>query len=406
MEIPSRLAGNFLVRMKARSPWGGAAVMSQLTVKRGVSYEADAATICRELADSVADPDAVVVLVFAAPTLDTDAIARELAEVMAPAPVVGCTTAGEIGPDGFHDGSVVAMSLSSPGLRVAFGLVPNISQSPLSAGRSAMQTASKSLGFELGQLDPRSHVGVSLIDGWSGGEEMFIAGASGSAPTIPLVGGSASDSLEDTPHSRIFHNGVAHPDSGLIILFESEIPFATVISEHMIPTDRRVVVTASDPGTRLVQELNGRPAREVYEEIVGAAHIDTPLASQNPFGYYVGGQAFVRSVMAVEGDALRFACAVDHGAVLRPMRPGDMVGTTRDALAAAAASVGGELCAVVAFNCLGRFLEARDTGKQEQLEATLADYPVVGFNTFGEQYNALHVNHTLTALAFGCGDNA
>ena len=34
----------------------------------------------------------------------------------------------------------------------------------------------------------------------------------------------------------------------------------------------------------------------------------------------------------------------------------------------------------------------------------LTQYPVVGFNTFGEQINTLHVNHTLTGLAFGTAD--
>lgn len=376
--------------------------MSQLEVKRGVSYATDAATIARELGAAIGNPEAVVVLLFAAPTLDADAIAAQVSEALAPTPVLGCTTAGEIGADGFHDQSVVAMSLASTGLRVGAGLVTGIGGSALSAGRRATLAAAESLGLQVEDLDPKRHVAISLIDGRSGHEEMFIAGASASARSISFVGGSASDDLT-TPAARIFHDGRAHQDSGLVIMFETDVPFTTVISEHMVPTDERVVVTASDPGTRLVHELNGRPARLVYEEIVGATDIETPLASQHPFGYYVGGQAFVRSVMEVQGDSLRFACAVDHGAVLRPMRPGDMVTTTSEALEAARETVGGEVSALIAFNCLGRFLEARDTGKREQIAETLTRYPVVGFNTFGEQYNALHVNHTLTALAFGGG---
>jgi len=31
----------------------------------------------------------------------------------------------------------------------------------------------------------------------------------------------------------------------------------------------------------------------------------------------------------------------------------------------------------------------------------LKDYPVVGFSTYGEQFNSIHVNQTLTAIALG-----
>ena len=41
------------------------------------------------------------------------------------------------------------------------------------------------------------------------------------------------------------------------------------LPEHLVPTDKRVVVTASAPERRMVYEFNGRPARGVYEELTG-----------------------------------------------------------------------------------------------------------------------------------------
>ncbi len=33
-------------------------------------------------------------------------------------------------------------------------------------------------------------------------------------------------------------------------------------------------------------------------------------------------------------------------------------------------------------------------------------FGVTGFHTYGEQYNAMHLNQTLTGIAFGKADNA
>jgi hypothetical protein len=77
------------------------------------------------------------------------------------------------------------------------------------------------------------------------------------------------------------------------------------------------------------------------------------------------------------------------------------VGSTREALEQARARVGGELAGVVAFNGLGRFLAAEQQGLTARLGQTYASFPVVGFNSYGEQCDGLHVNDTFTGLAFG-----
>jgi hypothetical protein len=50
---------------------------------------------------------------------------------------------------------------------------------------------------------------------------------------------------------------------------------------------------------------------------------------------------------------------------------------------------------------VGRYFETEALGLTEAIGRELARDPIIGFNTFGEQINALHVNHTLAALAFG-----
>jgi len=341
------------------------------------------------------------VIYFASPHVDGDALASAMHGSFGGVPLVGCTTAGEIGCSGFAEGSVVAMSLSSEELRVGVGLAKSIMSSPLSAGQKAASQAATALGLDASALKSDRHVALTLIDGRAQVEESFVAGVAATIPQLEIVGGSASDIISGPPRTRIFVDGEAHESAGLVVLFESDIPFATVVTQHLIPTDKSVVVTASEPDSRLVLELDGRPAIEVYGELVGRGDIDNQVAGISPFILQMGGQNYVRSVMAVEGNALRFACAVETGVVLRFVERDDLLATTEAALDEAREKVGGEIVGLIVFNCLGRYLEAEVNGLTGALGTLLARYPIIGFNTFGEQTGALHVNHTLTALAFG-----
>jgi hypothetical protein len=83
------------------------------------------------------------------------------------------------------------------------------------------------------------------------------------------------------------------------------------------------------------------------------------------------------------------------------MRAGDLVGSTKLALTNAAAEVGGDLRAVIAFSCLGRHYESRTTDTREALGQLYDRTPLVGFHSLGEQKGPLLVNHTLTGLALG-----
>jgi len=105
--------------------------------------------------------------------------------------------------------------------------------------------------------------------------------------------------------------------------------------------------------------------------------------------------------MFIDGEHLHLACAVEPGHVLRVMRPGDLIGTTKRDLALAADKVGGSIAALLAFSCLGRHWEAQSRHLDAELARTYAAYATVGFQSFGEQSGMLLVNHTLTGLAIG-----
>ena len=376
-------------------------------VGRAVAEGRDPVAVARSLRDQIAAlgvAQPTLVVAFASCQLDPDAMAAALSAAFAPAPVIGCTSHGEIAGGGDRQGAAVVLAIASPRLRVAPALAPDLRRSVLRSSRAAVVDAAAQLGATTEQLDPRRHVALTLVDGRSGVEESFCLATAATAPHIRFVGGSASDDFGPEARTRVFLGGRAHADAGVVALVESDLPFAVIESEHMIPSQVRTVVTAADPERRRVLELDGFPAPRRYRQLVerlGGGEVDDVVASSFPFATYIAGRPYVRSVVKVEDDALVVAAAIDPGTVLRVMRPGDLVGTTAAALEAAAAEVGGSLSAVIAFSCLGRHREALTRGERAALAAAYDRAPLIGFHSFGEQVGALLVNHTLTGLAFG-----
>lgn len=388
-------AGNAVrrVRVPARSPH---------------QVAADLAVALEPNADSL-------ILAFVSSELPPEAVARALALGLAPARVVGCTSIGEIaGP--VSTGTAIGVRLDRRHIDFGIGLAVGLSRGPLQAARSAVIEAAAGLGLGTESLDPARHVAITLVDGRSSHVEGFCLGSAATAPRIGFVGGAASDA-SDAPRSgsggldvelaAVFHDGAAHRDAGLVIMLAPRGSFEVITSEHMIPTPLRVVVTGADPARRVVHELDGMPAVRRYAEVIREAGangpLDTALAARFPFAIYINGRPYVRSVSVVTGDELRLAAAVDEGAVLRIMRPGDLVAQTRAALAGTHTRVG-PLDAVITFSCLGRHIEAQSRGALGALDDIYAGLPVVGFHSFGEQAGPLLVNHTLAALALGASD--
>jgi hypothetical protein len=383
-------------------------------VRRAHVQSGDADQAVERLASSInGSPDGspgigrgpwAALVAFASVRLDADRVAAALEARFPGTPVIGCTSHGEIAQGGDHVGTLAALAIGSPRIRVGLGLAPDLARSALRSSRAAVADAAKALGCAPEQLHPSRHVGIALVDGRSGFEESFCLGSAATAPQIRFVGGSASDELEPTPHARVFHDGRAHAGAGVVAILETDLPFSVIESEHMLPTATRVVVTAAEPERRRVLELDGKPAARRYAALLaaeGVAAVDPVIASSFPFALYVGGRPYVRSIVGLDGDVLQFASAVDPGAILRLMRAGDLVGSTEAALAEAAREVGGALRAVVAFSCLGRHREAMTGGTRAALAALYDRAPLVGFHSLGEQTGPLLVNHTLTGLALG-----
>jgi hypothetical protein len=53
-----------------------------------------------------------------------------------------------------------------------------------------------------------------------------------------------------------------------------------------------------------------------------------------------------------------------------------------------------------------RRLEGAQSGLKDQVEKLFQDNNAIGFNSYGEQFNGVHVNQTLTGIAIGATPGA
>jgi len=115
----------------------------------------------------------------------------------------------------------------------------------------------------------------------------------------------------------------------------------------------------------------------------------------------VGGEFYCRSIQKVNDDnSLSFFCAIDDGIVLTVAEPKGMVRTTQASMEKIKSTLG-SIDFILGFDCVLRRIDARNRQITHEISQIYQDYNVIGFNTYGEQYRSMHLNQTLTGVAFG-----
>ena len=99
----------------------------------------------------------------------------------------------------------------------------------------------------------------------------------------------------------------------------------------------------------------------------------------------------------MEGTSIAFYCSVKEGLELSVLRSKDIVPATANDLKNAIDECGGNIQAVIDFNCCLRTLELSRKQQQKEYSDIFADIPAIGFATYGESYIG-HINQTSTML--------
>jgi hypothetical protein len=313
----------------------------------------------------------------------------------------GCSTAGEITPEGLEEGHVVALLFPSHSFTVVSAFLRNISTVGMDTIAAEVETLKRSLKSRPGSTE-RKPFALCLMDGLSYAEEAATSAIHWALDDIPLIGGSAGDDLK-FELTTLISDGAVGTDCAIVILMATEVPFHVFKTENFIPTDTKLVVTSSDPDRRIVHEFNASNAAEEYAAAVGIVpEALTPMSfASHPVVVRVGGEYYCRSIQKMHPDgSLSFFCAIDDGIVLSIAQPKGMVDSTRTAFRNVVEKLG-SIDVVLGFDCVLRRLDAHNRQIFRDISEVYRANNVIGFGTYGEQYRSMHLNQTFTGIAFG-----
>jgi hypothetical protein len=328
-------------------------------------------------------PDLLVL--FCSPHFAQEQVLLGIRAVFPQAPIIGCSSAGEICQSGVDEASVVLMALQ--GLQVHLQSGGNIAEDALAAGRC--------LGERLSTVP--AQLLLMLSDGLAGDGGAVVQGVRESlGKVVPVVGGAAGDEFLFEKTYQYCHDRVL-TQTTVGAALSGDFIFGIGVRHGWEPVGLPMTVTKSR-GHRLY-ELNGCPAVQFYEDTFGE-HFDhrrpEPLGKVGllyPLGMSLPNSTefLLRAAFSVEPDgALHYAADLPEGAEVCLMI-GSVEGAIKAARIAAMEALsqmqGRTPTAALVFNCIAR---RKMFGRRaaEEIDA-IRDIiglrvPLAGFYTYGE----------------------
>lgn len=341
-----------------------------------------------------------VVFAFWSTAQAATGVAKALAARFPGALVVGCSTAGEIAFGKRTTGSLTVSAVSGKDAAWAAECL-DLADADASSARTLVDRLFRAHGVQRESIDPHKYVAILLIDGLAGREEAVVAELAAALDGVPLVGGSAGDDLAFRRTDLLFA-GEARTGVAVVLLVHAPRGYDLFKHQHFVRTGRALVVTQVDAPRRRVLELDGRPAADAYAEALGIprAEFGQHVAFRSPITFSTHGETYVRAVHTVHPDgSLSFFCSVEEGMVVE-------VGDHEPMVPALATAVDQHLrkhpraALFLGFNCILRALEMSKAGLDAEVARQwqrLADASI-GFDTYGEQLNGLHINQSLVGV--------
>ena len=349
-----------------------------------------------EFARQIGTESVDTVIFFCSPDYDLEVLGRELKSSFS-CPCIGCTSSGQIGTAGFQHSGLLGLGLNG-GFRARSFLIQ-----PLTDNTSAVVEIAEAIRRDCEARPNLQRFGLLLVDGLSMAEERLVANLYQHIGNVPIVGGSAGDDLRFEKTHVYDGNGRFISDAAVFSVIETVAPIVTFKVQHFEPGDMELVITEADPEKRLIVEINGEPAAQVYAEALGLTVQDlTPTVfSRNPLVLSFGDEPYVRSIQKSNDDlSLTCYCAIEEGLIVAIGKAEDPVQTFQHAFAQVRETIP-DPAVIIGCDCILRRLQFEQEGLEEQIGKVMIQNRVVGFSTYGEQYNGLHVNQTFTGVAIG-----
>ena len=364
-------------------------------------------------------------VVFVSSGYDLGEVLRGIRAVVAVAPILGTTTAGEICNEHLQ-GSVVVTLLASPYVKVRCGLGRAVSGDYRQAVREVIGAPCLQPYFnDVDYWNELTLKGVSVFGMlFSPGNTRYHASKSHeileelknkSLGRLPIFGGSAADNWR-MEENHVLSDQAAYPDSMLLAVFETQLQFGIAMGHGFVPTEARATVTSACG--QEVRELDGEPALDVYARITGSSPAELlgkhlTLATGHTMGVADPNGQFGINVAsyATPDGGINLTQPVVGGTVLTVMKPGRSrtpiagrealrKGIMRGGISAPALSL-------VAYCALIEKVSGYPPAEEiRTMKSVLAGSPLVGFCSFGEQGVAddgisRHNNSVISVLVLG-----
>jgi hypothetical protein len=376
----------------------------------GQSSNADARTAGKTAAaEALAGADPKLLIVFCCEAYDLAELTAGIRDVAGDAPLIGCSTAGEICTDGPGDAGVVVTALGGPGFDVATAAA--------CAAEGRLRDAGAEVARCLDALPDKPHrVLLLLTDGLAGDQSEIVRGAYRVVGAeVPLVGGCAGDGLRMEGTFQL-HDGEVLRHAVVAAAIASDAPLGIGVSHGWRRVGDPMVVTRSE-GNR-VHLLDDAPALDVYLQRLGAP----PAAWNDPQAFTLFALTHPLGISRRSGEEVRFVAGADFNdrslQCIAQVPQGGlawiMEGDDASVLEATDAACHDALAALdgrppigfVAFDCIARRGVLGEPGiraEVDRIAGFASGAPVAGFYTYGEiarthGISGFH-NQTLVVLA-------
>ena len=373
------------------------------------SAHADPQSAVHEIAAAIGARDMAGGLLFCSHRYPREALSEAVRSRLGGFPLIGCTSAGELSQSGYDEDSIVFIGFPADDFTMDVLAFGDLDHFAVDAARDAVrqlaadaERGSRKLGKDL------HRAALFLVDGLSHREELLTMTIQEALGDTVMVGGSSGDGMAFA-ETGILIDGRFVNDAAVVAILTSTRPMHVFCEHQYRAGDERMVVTAADPQARIVYEINALPAAQEYARVAGHgaplpgdARLDAVFFAAHPPMVRAGGQFHVRAVQAANPDgSLTFYGAIDTGIVLRVGEPLDRVVEVEALLGRVEQEVG-RIDHVIGFDCVLNRVDAESRQTSHAMSRLFARRRVVGFNTYGEQYRAAHINQTFAGLAIGC----
>lgn len=348
-----------------------------------------------DFANKISHEDINTVIFFCSPDYDLDILGRELKKAFS-CTCIGCTTSGQIGTQGFQHTGLVGLGLNRNFSAHTFTIHPL-------GNYAEIATHIADAIHRDSQDRPTLHrFSLLLVDGLSMIEERLVASLYQQIGNIPIIGGSAGDDLRFEKAHVYDGDGHFISNAAIFAVIETKSTIVTFKVQHFKHSEIELVITGADPEKRLIFEINGEPAALAYAEALGltVSELTPTVFSSNPLVLSLGGDPYVRSIQKWNADfSLTCYCAIEEGLIVSIGKAEDPVQTLEQAFNKIKETLAEPV--IIGCDCILRRIQFEQEGLDQQIANIMVKNRVVGFSTYGEQYNGLHVNQTFTGIAIG-----